>query len=200
VKIWPTHCKACGQAIQREDEVCVACGEPISQEPFESDAVHASSVPLPSFAGYAESKPAKTHSPRGKSKLPILELLVAVLLVVGAVTAIWILRATLPGKSATGASLVEVTISPQSARLSTGKTLEFAATVSGAADADVNWRIEEGDAGGRVVSHGAKAEAGKVSSVAVYTAPKKPGTYHLVASNKADPGKSATAAIAVVKR
>jgi chitinase len=74
------------------------------------------------------------------------------------------------------------------------------AAVSGSNNVEVNWSLQEGDAGGQLAPRGAKAAKGKVWSQVAYTAPKTPGTYHLLAESKADPHKSAVVVITVVNR
>jgi hypothetical protein len=147
---------------------------------------------------YLEPEEQQTR-PR-KSRLPVLEILVAVLLLLGAGFAVWMLRSSMPGKTLAPASNVDVTISPASAEVVAGNAFDFAATVNGTDDAEVTWTVQEGDGGGQVVPRGAKANAGAVSQLAVYVAPKAPGTYHLVATSKADPRKSAAAEITVTGR
>jgi hypothetical protein len=127
----------------------------------------------------------------------VLEILVIALLLIGAGAALWMLRSSLPGKSAAPASNVEVSISPDNARVRAGKALDLAATVTGAENIEVEWSVKEGETGGRVVTRGAKADAGEVASLAVYIAPATAGTYHVQASSQADPRKSATAEITV---
>jgi chitinase len=129
--------------------------------------------------------------------LPVLEILIVVLLLGGAGAAVWILHSSLPGKSTAPASNVEVTISPASAQVVAGKAFDFSATVAGAENVEVTWSVQEGDSGGRVVSRGARAQGGAVSSMAVYIAPDTPGTYHLLATSRADSKKSASAEITV---
>ncbi len=51
----------------------------------------------------------------------------------------------------------------------------------------VNWSIQEGSAGG------------EVNYAGVYAAPATEGVYHVVATSKADPSKSATATVSVEK-
>jgi hypothetical protein len=179
------------------------------------------SIPTPSFGGYAPGGKAapvdraeqvfnrpkpkqdavQRAAPRRKSRLPVLEILVAVLLIGGAAVAMWMLHSSMPAKSnaAPPAATVAVTISPASAEVAAGKAFDFAATVTGTDDTRVTWTVQEGDEGGRIVTHGAKAEGGTVSSMAVYIAPHKPGTYHLLASSDADPQRSAQAEITVTK-
>lgn len=123
-----------------------------------------------------------------------------VILLAGAGAAVWILRSSLPSKTTAPPSSVVVTISPASARVVAGKAFDFSATVSGTDDAPVIWTVEEGVGGGHVVNRGAKADGGTVSSLAVYIAPRTPGTYHLLATSKADPRESASAEVTVSKR
>jgi hypothetical protein len=135
--------------------------------------------------------------PQPKARLPVLEILVIILLLVGAVTAVWILHSSLPAQRAAVPANVTVTLSPATARVAVGHAVDFAAVINGTDDIEVDWSVQEGDAGGRVIPRGAKAAAGKVSAMAVYIAPDSPGSYHLVAASKADSEKSATAEITV---
>jgi hypothetical protein len=59
------------------------------------------------------------------------------------------------------------------------------ATVTGATDTSVTWSVQEGAAGGTITSAG------------VYTAPTSEGTYHAVATSRADPARSAVATLTV---
>jgi ribosomal protein L32 len=191
------QCPQCGKLHSSDNTLCDACGT----------ALHAPAGPpakprgfIPTAYDFVPSPPqAREVRPR-KSRLPVLEILIAVLLLVGAAFSVWMLRSSLPGKSLVPASNVEVTISPASAKVVAGNAFDFAATVNGTDDAEVTWTVQEGDAGGRVVPRGAKAGSGAVSLLAVYIAPASPGTYHLLATSKADPRKSATAEITVTKR
>jgi hypothetical protein len=142
---------------------------------------------------------APRYVPVRKNSFPIIEFLVAVLLVAGAVAAIWIFRSTIRKQDLTESPSISVTIAPASAKLRAGKSAEFSATVSGSGDNEVIWSLQENDIGGSVVPKGAKAEDGKVLSVAVYTAPRKAGIYHLRVSSKSHPESSATALITVRK-
>lgn len=207
MKIWPTFCKHCGQSVERGTTVCPACNSPIPQEQFESDATTSSdevrrriAAPEPQAAASPETEPVLNEGARQRSRLPVVEILVAVLLLGGAATAIWIMHSSLPPAPAANSGVVAVTIHPATGRVATGKTLEVAAAVSGSEDLEVEWSITEGDTGGRVQTRGAKAAKGKVWSQAVYDAPATPGTYHVQAASKADPTKSAVAAITVVRR
>lgn len=183
----------------------------------------AADIPTPSFGGYAgpvtaarqpiASSPVGNVNPAGnmkavraeevrvqKSRKPVLEIIVAAFLLVGAGVAFWILHASLPAKKAVSASAITVTISPTIAEVTAGRAFDFAATVAGTDDEGVTWTVQEGDAAGRVVTHGTKTVDGQVSSTAVYIAPNAAGTYHLIVASVADPQKSASAEINVVKR
>ncbi len=120
-------------------------------------------------------------------------LLIVLVLAIGGVTYL-MLR---PSARSASAGDVVVTISPTEATLAPGGTQDFAATVSGTGDSDVMWSVEEGKAGGTMVNRGAQAEGGTVETMAIYAAPATPGTYHVVATSKADPAKSATAEVTV---
>jgi uncharacterized protein YjdB len=140
--------------------------------------------------------PARKVPPR-RSRPLVLEILVIALLLMGAVAALWMLRSSMPGKSVAPASRVEVSLSPDVARVRAGKALDLSATVTGAENAEVEWSVKEGDSGGRIVKRGVKAGAGEVAALAVYIAPATAGTYHVEVTSQADPQKSATAEITV---
>ena len=99
-------------------------------------------------------------------------------------------------KSAAAANLT-ITISPAETEVSVGEAHDFSATVSGSGDTDVSWSVVEGSAGGTVVNRGAQAKGGAVANLGVYVAPTTPGTYHIVATSKANTTKSATAEVLV---
>jgi enterochelin esterase-like enzyme len=69
--------------------------------------------------------------------------------------------------------------------VSTGRTLQLSATVTGTSNAAVSWRVEEGAAGGTVSADG------------LYTAPATAGVYHAVATSQADESASDTATLTV---
>lgn len=77
-----------------------------------------------------------------------------------------------------GAAPIEVLISPSSANLNQGATQSFTASVA------VNWTVQE-------------SAGGSITSVGVYTAPNKSGTFHVIATSQADTTKSATATVIV---
>lgn len=163
----------------------------------------------------SQPEPERTHAPQyyvaagsvppgyvreRKSSFPVLETLVAVLLLAGAATSIWIFRSTLPARRL-GPPPILVTINPSSARVLAGKSVDFAATVSGSEIKDVTWSVREGAAGGRVVAKGAQAGAdGNVAALATYTAPRKAGVYHLLAMSNTNPPSAVTAVITVVRK
>jgi hypothetical protein len=80
---------------------------------------------------------------------------------------------------------VAVAISPNAATVFRGDVSPFAATVTGTNNTAVTWSIQEGAAGGSITSAG------------VYTAPQAVGTYHVIATSRADNTKSAMASVNV---
>jgi hypothetical protein len=101
-----------------------------------------------------------------------------------------------PTRSATAAitvtagppPVVSVAVTPASGSVNACQTLGFTATVTGATDRTVTWTVQE--AGGGTIG----------ASSGIYTAPSTPGTYHVVATSRADPTKSASAPVAVATR
>lgn len=90
-----------------------------------------------------------------------------------------------PQPETTSLASTSVTIDPQSLGLKHGDSWNFAAAVSNANDQTVIWSVQESSSGGMV------------SDTGVYTAPTTEGVYHVIATSKADPTKSAAATVAV---
>jgi hypothetical protein len=83
---------------------------------------------------------------------------------------------------------VVVTVAPPVAAANGCTTLAFTATVTGASDGSVTWAVQEGAAGGAITAAG------------VYTAPAAPGTYHVVATSRADATRSAVVPVTVTEK
>jgi zinc-ribbon domain/Immunoglobulin I-set domain len=111
----------------------------------------------------------------------------------------WMLRTSMTTSSKAAAN-VGITIYPTEAKVVAGKSADFAATITGAPTSDVTWKVEEGDNAGDIRTRGAYSKEGEISLYSTYTAPKTPGTYHLVATSTADTTKSATAEITVTAK
>ncbi len=77
---------------------------------------------------------------------------------------------------------VAIAVTPQTASVVSGSTVQFAATVTGSTDVGVTWAVAE--SGG-----------GTVSTTGLYTAPAASGTYHVMAASHADSSKTASASI-----
>jgi hypothetical protein len=94
-----------------------------------------------------------------------------------------------PRKSATAEVVVQanvaITLTPSPITMSTRASQTFTAMVTGTPERGVTWTIEEGSAGGTITEDG------------TYTAPASPGSYHVVATSKADTTKSAKATVTV---
>lgn len=138
--------------------------------------------------------PADASSGRRKmSPILIGAILVAIIAITGIV---WMVRSSVSfgGKST---AAVTITIYPTKVNAAPGKGVDFVAEVTGAPTSDVTWSVEEGDSAGSIKTRGASAKEETISLYSTYTAPQKPGTYHLVATSTADKSKSATAEITV---
>ncbi len=101
---------------------------------------------------------------------------------------LFILPAVVTGCGGSGGrttSPIVVLISPSTASLNQGGAQSFTAIVTGTSNSGVNWAVQEGAAGG------------SITSVGVYTAPNKGGTFHVIATSQADTSKSATATVTV---
>jgi zinc-ribbon domain len=137
------------------------------------------------------------HDVEGERKRisPVLigAVLVALIAIAGIV---WMMRSSMSFGAKAPAN-VTITIYPTSAKVVQGKGVDFVSEVSGAPSSEVTWSVEEGDSAGTVTSRGASAKGDTISLYCTYTAPLKPGTYHLVATSTADKSKSATAEITV---
>jgi hypothetical protein len=120
-------------------------------------------------------------------------IFVAIIAIAGIV---WMLRSTM-SSGAKAPTSIAITIYPTTAKVSPAKAVDFVAELTGATTGDVNWTVEEGDSGGTVKTRGASAKEDTISLYCTYTAPQKPGTYHLTATSTADKSKSATAEITV---
>ena len=78
-----------------------------------------------------------------------------------------------------------MTVTPTTVRLPAHGTQQFVASVTGAADARVTWKVDE------------PRGVGGVDSSGLYTAPGLAGTYHVVVTSVADGSRSARATVHV---
>jgi len=95
-----------------------------------------------------------------------------------------------PGRSASASvsvSTISVTLLPRTAAVAPGGMQQFTALVTGSADPRVSWTVAEAPQGGSIDGAG------------TYTAPAGTGTFHLVAASIADPSRTATAVVNVVR-
>jgi WD40 repeat protein len=108
------------------------------------------------------------------ARIGVLVLLVLLVLIV-------VLPGCGGGGTGGGTEPVAVSISPPTANVIQGGTQSFTARVTGTSNSAVNWTVQEGTTGGSITSMG------------VYTAPNKDGTFHVIATSQADTSKSSTA-------
>jgi chitinase len=78
-----------------------------------------------------------------------------------------------------------VIINLPTANVPQGGTQTFAATVAGSSDKQVNWSVQEGAAGGTIDNSGN------------YIAPNAAGTFHVIATSRADSSKSKAATVLI---
>jgi len=152
-----------------------------------------------SYAGVPfAAAPGSAEASAGRSKIsPVLiGAVIVALLAVGGI--VWMLRSSMSASAKP--TPVEITIFPTTAKVVAGKGVDFAATVTGAPTSEVTWKVEEGDDAGQIQTRGAYAKEGAISLYSTYTAPRTPGTYHLVATSTADTSKSASAEITVTAK
>ena len=81
--------------------------------------------------------------------------------------------------------VISVSVSPTSALVDQGATIQFSATVLGSSNSAVAWSIHEGASGGTIGQTG------------LYTAPAAAMEVRIVATTVADPNKSSTAVVTV---
>lgn len=152
------------------------------------------------YAAVPFAAPPGSHDVGERRKMsPVLigAIIVALIAVAGIV---WMLRSSISGAGGAAAK-VEITIYPTTAKVVAGKSADFAATVTGAPASEVTWSLDEGAAGGQIQPRPQTyPKDGTVTFYAAYTAPKTPGTYHLLATSKADTSKSATSEITVTAK
>lgn len=77
-----------------------------------------------------------------------------------------------------------VSVTPLSATVAAGGTLQLLAAVTGTTDTQVSWSVQD-------------ADAGSIGGDGVYRAPAHVATVHVLARSHADPGLSATAVVTV---
>ena len=166
----------------------------------EAPSKAATSRPVdPSYAGVpfaAAPGSADVGGSRRKISPVLIGAVIVALLAVGGI--VWMVRSSMSASAKPAP--VDITIFPTTAKVVAGKGVDFAATVTGAPTSEVTWKVEEGDNAGQIQTRGAYAKEGAISLYSTYTAPKTPGTYHLVATSTADTSKSATAEITVTAK
>ncbi|WP_182911928.1 glycoside hydrolase family 18 protein [Sphingomonas cavernae] len=81
--------------------------------------------------------------------------------------------------------VVQVSVAPADIAIAPAAIQQFSCTVTGNANTQCTWRVQEGAAGGTV------------SAAGLYTAPAAAGIFHVIAASVADPGRTATATVRV---
>lgn len=163
-------CGDCGKPIREGEKFCESCGRAVSS---------------------AAPAPAPANSPHsGRSAWIILTVFLLVMGFLG----YEMMQFRLAGKKVSG---VDVTVLPAQLTLRPGETHRLEASIIGSENTDVGWSVQEGTTGGVVVAAGASAHDGRVFSAATYTAPARPGIYHVIATSQADQTRASSATITV---
>jgi hypothetical protein len=96
--------------------------------------------------------------------------------------------ATLTVTAAPPPTPVTVAITPAAPAVDACKSVTFSAAVTGSTNTGVTWAVQEGVTGGSISAQG------------VYSAPSTDGTYHVVATSKADTSVSKVVPVVVANR
>lgn len=94
-----------------------------------------------------------------------------------------------PASSASSETAISITVTPSRAQLAPGQSQQFTATVKGADNNAVLWKVDN--------VQGGNSTAGTISNGGLYTAPSSAGQHSVSASSVADPTRSAGAQITV---
>lgn len=100
----------------------------------------------------------------------------------------------------TAGTALSLTVSPSTASVYTGRTLQFSTTFNTTANTGVTWEVGSTTAGA-TQTIGGESTHGTISSSGLYTAPAtvpSPATVLITAISQADPTKTATATVTVV--
>jgi hypothetical protein len=163
-------CGKCGKPVTDKAKFCDGCG---------SELV----VPAPA---------ASETRAESSSKAPLFILLVFA--IVMAFLGYGMMEFKRAGKKLRG---VDVSLTPARLTVKPRQSRVFEASVVGSENGDVTWSVAEGAEGGTVVPAGASAHDGRVFSAGRYTAPEKPGVYHVIVTSKADETRASSATITV---
>ena len=100
----------------------------------------------------------------------------------------------------TAGTAISLTVSPSTASVYTGRTLQFSTTFNTTANTGVTWEVGS-TASGATQTIGGDATHGTISASGLYTAPAtvpSPATVTITAISQADPTKTATATVTIV--
>ena len=191
-------CAVCGTEIAPSHRFCLACGAAVGQTAKASEQTL--QTPQPPFPAQASlSTPAPVSAIRASEPGPFPEtpgrdrtlgMIVAVLLVVMGIAGWFVWRVFARPD-------VTITTFQKKIHVAAGGKTSLQASVTGSSDTDVDWSIQEGDKGGRVVSMGSVTEQNQSHASATYTAPQSGGTFHVIAASHANPSRTAKIEIVV---
>lgn len=186
------QCAVCGAEIAPSHRFCLACGAAVGQtaraaEPPPSSAQAPLFEPAPA-SSVRDSQPGPFPETRGRDRT--LWMIVAVLLAVMGIAG-WFAWKVFARPDVT------VTTFQKKIHVAAGGKTSLQASVTGSSDTDIDWSIQEGDKGGRIVSMGSVSEQNQSHASATYTAPQSGGTFHVIAASHANPSRAAKIEIVV---
>ena len=184
----PRLCSTCSAALTEGQKFCLACGTPVSQPATTSQpAAAVYSAPVPQYRPTAEPQIFEAPPPKSSAKTVII----VVVLLAAAGGGGWYAWQYF--------SRPDVTVSafPQRTHVAIGGKTALQASVSGSKDTDVDWTIQEGNKGGQLNVLGSGIVSGQPASTAIYNAPQTNGTFHVIATSHANPGRSAKIEVVV---
>jgi hypothetical protein len=194
-------CSGCGREVASGKSFCGACGKPVAAPVYDSPRISAAGSQTENTK-VAQSVALDDIPPSGSELHPLSVLQSDVVesnagqadwepeshgrktvVILGTAAALCVLAALgwwlWPSPQAV-LSAVEPRITVRA-----GANASIGVAIYGKAnDVEVNWSVREGDLAGSVHSDGATIVGGQLRSIATYSAPIVPGTYHIVASSK----------------
>ena len=180
-------CSTCTAPLMEGQKFCLACGTPVSQSAASTQPPAPTAAPAPAHYQATAEPQIFEAQPKSSAKAIVVVIVAVAILGVGG----WY------GWQYFSRPDVTVSAFPQKTHVATGGKTSLQASVSGSKDTDVDWSIQEGSRGGQLTVLGAGIVAGQPTSTAIYNAPQSSGTFHVIATSHANPGRSAKIEIVV---
>lgn len=184
-------CAACGAALAPEQKFCLACGTPAGQSARVAETPAPPSPKTEAVAPLASAQPFQDGPSQAPPRSGSKALIIVVILIAIFGTAGWFAWQYFARPDVTVMAI------PQRIHVAAGGRTLLQANVSGSKDTDVKWSIQEGGKGGQIMPQGDLLVGNQSRATAIYTAPQTPGTFHVIATSHANPGRTAKVEIVV---